>query len=72
MSYSQLLLNMKKIASSLHKRGFRAGDVVVIIAANQIEVALMLLSVWKAGGSVACFTLNLSKGLFFLNFKNEP
>jgi acyl-CoA synthetase (AMP-forming)/AMP-acid ligase II len=62
MSYSQLLSNMKIIASSLYKRGFRAGDVVVIIASNRIEVALMLLSVWKAGGVVGCFTLNLSKG----------
>ena len=62
MCYSQLLVNMRNIASSLYKRGFREGDVVVIIASNQIEVALMFLSVWKAGGIVACFTLNLSKG----------
>jgi len=62
MSYTHLLSNMKKVASSLYKRGLRVGDVVVIIASNQIEFALMLLSVWKAGGVVACFTLNLSKG----------
>lgn len=65
MSYSQLLYCSNIMAGSLWDKGFRPGDTVLIMAVNFIEVPIVFLSVWKIGGTVACFTLTLLKGTPF-------
>lgn len=57
--YTELLFQMQQVASWLRKNGFRTEDTVLIVASNHVELAVMLFGVWRAGGSVACLTLNL-------------
>jgi len=49
-------------ASVLRRRGLRAGDSVLFVASNHLDVPLIFFAVWKAGGSCACLTLNLGAG----------
>ena len=62
MNYSQLFKSMKLVASALRKRGFNTGDNLVVIGCNYIEIPLMSLAVWRAGGSQACLSVNLTHG----------
>ncbi|XP_046656300.1 4-coumarate--CoA ligase 1-like [Daphnia pulicaria] len=60
MNYHQLFQGMRSVASGLRKRGFQTGDKLVVIGSNFIEIPLMSLAVWRAGGSQACLSVNLS------------
>jgi long-subunit acyl-CoA synthetase (AMP-forming) len=62
MNYHQLFQGMRSVASGLRKRGFQTGDKLVVIGSNFIEIPLMSLAVWRAGGSQACLSVNLSHG----------
>lgn len=62
MSYGQLLSSLKSVASALRKRGLKTGDNVVVIGRNDIEVPLMSMAVWRAGGTQACLSVNLQSG----------
>lgn len=66
MKYSELLDNVQKTAYALTKRDFKKGDSFLVMASNHIEFLIAALGVWKAGGIVACLTLNLfpSKRIF--------
>ncbi|EFX78399.1 hypothetical protein DAPPUDRAFT_320529 [Daphnia pulex] len=59
MRYSQLLAGMKAVASALRKRGLATGDNLVIISGNHVELALMSMAVWRAGGTQSCLSVNL-------------
>ena len=62
MTYSQLLTGIKSVASGLRKRGLKSGDCCVGIGSNYIELPLMSLAVWRAGGVQACLGISLQKG----------
>jgi 4-coumarate--CoA ligase len=62
MTYSQLLNNMKLVASGLRQRGLKTGDSLVVIGGNHIEMPLMSMAVWRAGGTLACLSVNLQQG----------
>jgi long-subunit acyl-CoA synthetase (AMP-forming) len=62
MNYHQLFKNMTSVASGLRKRGFETGDNLVVIGFNYVEIPLMSLAVWRAGGSQACLSVNLPHG----------
>lgn len=62
MNYSQMVSSMRSIASGLRKRGFQTGDNVVVIGLNFIEIPLMSMGAWRAGGSQACLSVNLPAG----------
>nr|CAH0109907.1 unnamed protein product [Daphnia galeata] len=59
MNYRQLFQNIRSVASGLRKRGFKTGDKLIVIGFNFIEIPLMSLAVWRAGGSQACLNVNL-------------
>ena len=61
MTYSQLLSNMKLVASGLRQRGLKTGDNLVVISGNHIELPLMSMAVWRAGGTQACLSVNLNQ-----------
>lgn len=62
MSYSQLMSSLRSVASALRKRGLKTGDNVVLIGCNDIELPLMSMAVWRAGGTQACLSVNLPRG----------
>ena len=62
MTYTEMTSNVMKVASALNKRGLKAGDSVLLMAPNFIEVPVVLFASWKAGGNCACLTLNLFAG----------
>ncbi len=62
MTYLQLWQSMRSVASGLRKRGFKTGDKLVVIGSNFIEIPLMSMAVWRAGGSQACLSVNLPHG----------
>lgn len=62
MKYSQLLTGMKAVASALRKRGLATGDNVVAISGNHIELPLLSMAVWRAGGTQSCLSVNLPQG----------
>jgi long-subunit acyl-CoA synthetase (AMP-forming) len=62
MTYSHLLSNMKLVASGLRQRGLKTGDNLVVISGNHIELPLMSMAVWRAGGTQACLSVNLPQG----------
>ncbi|XP_046459255.1 4-coumarate--CoA ligase-like isoform X1 [Daphnia pulex] len=59
MKYSQLLTGMKAVASALRKRGLATGDNLVAISGNHIELPLLSMAVWRAGGTQSCLSVNL-------------
>ncbi|XP_045026150.1 4-coumarate--CoA ligase 3 isoform X2 [Daphnia magna] len=61
MSYSQLMSSLRSVASALRKRGLKTGDNVVLIGCNDIELPLMSMAVWRAGGTQACLSVNLPR-----------
>ena len=63
MTYIQLLTGIRSVASGLRKRGLRTGDSCVVIGTNYIELPLMSLAVWRAGGVQACLGISLQKGI---------
>jgi 4-coumarate--CoA ligase len=67
MNYRQLFQNIRSVASGLRKRGFKTGDKLIVIGFNFIEIPLMSLAVWRAGGSQACLNVNLPHGKKILN-----
>jgi acyl-CoA synthetase (AMP-forming)/AMP-acid ligase II len=62
VTYTCLLEQTDAVASSLRNKGLQTGDVVLIMAANHVEVAVFFFAVWKAGACNACLTLNLLTG----------
>lgn len=62
MNYSQLVCSVRSIASALRKRDFRSGDTLAVIGSNFIELPLMSMAVWRAGGAQACLSVNLPSG----------
>jgi acyl-CoA synthetase (AMP-forming)/AMP-acid ligase II len=62
MTYSQLLSKMKSVASGLSKKGLKRGDNLVVICGNHVELPLMSMAVWRAGGTLACLSVNLPQG----------
>jgi acyl-coenzyme A synthetase/AMP-(fatty) acid ligase len=62
MRYSQLLTGIKSVASALRKRGLATGDNLVIISGNHVELALMSMAAWRAGGTQSCLSVNLPQG----------
>jgi acyl-CoA synthetase (AMP-forming)/AMP-acid ligase II len=69
MKYSELLTNVDRLSAVLRRRGLKPNDVVLIMAANHIELPLFFFAVWNAGGSNACLTLNLLPGVSYNKFK---
>lgn len=63
MTYAQLIKGMRSVASGLRKRGLQLNDNVVVIGTNFIEIPLMTLGAWRAGGSQACLGINLPIGI---------
>ncbi|XP_059350203.1 uncharacterized protein LOC130686001 isoform X2 [Daphnia carinata] len=61
MNYSQLISSLRSVASALRKRGLKTGDSVVVIGRNDIELPLMSMAVWRAGGTQACLSVNLPR-----------
>lgn len=59
MSYSQMITNMRLVASGLRKKGCASGDSTLIIASNHTEILLMMLGVWRAGGTIAVLSVSL-------------
>lgn len=57
-----MMRRIRSVASGLRKRGLLIGDNVLVISSNCIEVPLMTLGVWRAGGSQACLGVNLPPG----------
>lgn len=68
MSYSQLKNAMRSVASGLRKRGLEMGDNVMIIGLNFIQIPLMTLGTWRAGGSQACLSVNVPSGTVVYQF----
>lgn len=67
MSYIQMVNYMRSVASGLRKRGCNPGDNVVIIDSTHIEIRLMLLGAWRAGGTLSCLSISpTSAGGFFI------
>ncbi len=62
MKYSQLLTGIKAVASALRKRGLATGDNLVAISGNHIELPLLSMAVWRAGGTQSCLSVNLPQG----------
>lgn len=62
-----MLNGMRSVASALRKKGLRTGDNVVIIGCNFVEIPLLSLGVWRAGGSQACLAVNLPLGIYSKN-----
>lgn len=62
LTYSQLSRSIRSIASGLRKRGLKINDSVVIMGSDFVEVPLISLGNWRAGGCQACFTVNLADG----------
>ena len=62
VTYTCLLDQTDSVASSLRSKGLQTGDVVLIMAANHVQVAVFFFAVWKAGACNACLTLNLLTG----------
>ena len=69
MKYSELLTNVDRLSTALRRRGLKPNDIVLIMAANHIELPLFFFAVWNAGGSNACLTLNLLPGVSYNKFK---
>lgn len=68
MTYSELLVNVKSLASALNKRGFQVGDTIILLSANFKEVFAIQLAVWKLGGSVCGLTPNMLSSELCFNF----
>lgn len=62
MTYSQVLQAMRSVASGLRKRGLETGDTCVVIGSNFVELPLVSLAVWRAGGTQACLSVSLPRG----------
>nr|CAH0112561.1 unnamed protein product [Daphnia galeata] len=69
MTYSQLLSNMKLVVSGLRQRGLKTGDNLVVISGNHIELPLMSMAVWRAGGTQACLSVNLPQDVIELRIR---
>lgn len=69
MTYIQLVNRVRSVASGLRKRGLQLGDNVIVIGSNFMEILLMSLAVWRAGGSQACLGVNLSASNHLISFK---
>jgi acyl-CoA synthetase (AMP-forming)/AMP-acid ligase II len=62
VTYTCLMEQTDSVASSLRSKGLQTGDVVLIMAANHVQVAVFFFAVWKAGACNACLILNLLTG----------
>ena len=62
MTYGQMLNAVRSVASALRKRGLRTGDNVAIVGSNHMEIPLMFMGAWRAGGSQMCIEVNLPTG----------
>jgi hypothetical protein len=58
--------NIQSVAQQHEVGGFwdtqKTGDNLVVISCNHIELPLMSMAVWRAGGSQACLGVNLPHG----------
>jgi len=59
MNYTEMVDKVTSMASALKKRGLKAGECVLLMASNYIELAISIFSVMKAGGACVSLTLNL-------------
>lgn len=64
-----MLNAIRSVASGLRKRGLNSGENVTVIGSNFIEIPLMSMAVWRAGGSQACLGVNLPTGFTTLQPK---
>ncbi|XP_057377827.1 uncharacterized protein LOC130699600 [Daphnia carinata] len=69
MTYSQLMSSLRSVASALRKRGLKTGDNVVVTGRNDIELPLMSMAVWRAGGNQACLSVNLPRDVIEARIK---
>ena len=54
LTYQQLKTSVENIASHLYYNfGVKKGTIVTFYAANSVECAVFILSVWRLGGTVA-------------------
>ncbi len=63
MTYNQMLTAVRSVASALRKRGLKSGDTLIVIGSNFIELPLMSLGVWRAGGVQAALSVSLPQGI---------
>lgn len=63
MNYSNMLNAVRSIASGLRKRGFQTGDSALVLGRNFIEIPLMSLGIWRAGGILASISVALFDGM---------
>ena len=71
MNYTEMVDKVTSMASALKKRGLKAGECVLLMASNYIELAISIFSVMKAGGACVSLTLNLFPGNLFKNTSNS-
>lgn len=63
MTYSELLEVVDRTALALRKRSIgRANEPVLIVADNDIRVAVFILALWKVGGYFGSISFTNSDG----------